>query len=50
MIIRVFLYVLLATSCSACTHTAAVKNKPSTAFKQESPAMNATTNTTARSH
>ena len=49
MIFRVFLYVLLATSCGACTHTVAVKNKPSSTFKQEPPTMNATTNTIAPS-
>jgi hypothetical protein len=41
-IIRNAFYALIAITCCACTH--AVKNKPSLASKQESPAMNVTDN------
>jgi hypothetical protein len=45
MNIRIFFYVLLAASCSACAHVADVKNKPSLTVTQESPVMNTTANT-----
>jgi hypothetical protein len=45
MIARIFFYVLLAASCTACAHMAEVKTKPSLTATQESPVMNTTTST-----
>jgi hypothetical protein len=42
MIARIFFYVLLAASCTACAHMADVKTKPSLTATQESPEINAT--------
>jgi hypothetical protein len=50
MSIRIFFYVLIAASCSACAHVADVKNKPSAISKQEQPILNSDDNSILKAH